>query len=121
MRDDAIDVPRDVRESREFDRRKGVARPLLWMAHAPGLRFDGDRVTFDIGANKPKRGEHSKYLKRGSKTLKHQCGSKLRRPFRELLVDVPLAVYRTVVFAERVIELNTGPHSGSKVSVANEF
>lgn len=50
-------------ESRELERRNGVARPLLWIAQAPGLWLDGDLDTLDIGANKPKRGAQSKYLK----------------------------------------------------------
>lgn len=62
IREEAIDVPIEVRESREFERRIGVWRPLLCIAHWPGLRFDGDLDTLEIGANRPKRGEHSKYL-----------------------------------------------------------
>lgn len=29
----------------------------------PGLCFDGDLLTFDTGANRPKFGRHSKYLR----------------------------------------------------------
>lgn len=62
-----------------MERRSGVARPLLWMAHAPGLRFDGDRDTFASGANRPKRGAHSKYLQESRTSHNCSCTYRITR------------------------------------------
>ena len=110
-------MPSDVSDSRECERRSGVARPLLWMAQAPGLRFDGDRDTFEIGANNPKRGAHSKYLKY-QQVIKLQIQKHKKILFRwflhirsELLETLPFPIDGPIVFPERVVELYTRPDS----------
>lgn len=61
----------------------------------PGLCFDGDLLTFETGANKPKFGRHSKYLK---ETIFVQ--SSILKLYEN---KKPYSVDRSIIFSSRIV------------------